>query len=511
MGKRPTDGTVRPPPISELLSDGGKTNFNDEPQRNKFEQKHGIRLRRVKGSNGGVLHEVVLKPKSDFASLRDFTKWAIKTHRQLLEIKDKGGFTPLHVAISRRHHAFVELVLELADRIKELLSEQTHLCMTCLHSAIQYRSPLTEFIIGKAKEASGATVEHSGAHIKNINELAGPTAYSTGLFTIKSTDKDGGWEGMTPLHMAVTASDPDGDHDEDSYGEDSDEDDDGGDAYGEEQDEDNESRKATNSVSDHRSTDYVFDKTQASQGRPFRHLRDGDAAWQPNMGVQRRASTFKTSQQSAEPPDTPVVKADSLARRLPFNMVNIVRKLIDANDRVLVECKDARGRTPFQARVSMFLKSLAKARGGEDRSRLAERENDRRRIVEDDEILRYMRKYIINKFNRHDAMKALYEVGDGKLNSALLWALSYLLGWVVVLMLCSSMCGRVSSEAKQRLFPINRTHPRIRSFRPAASKDRCRVFASAVRGSPIRGTLKIRGIAQIGIRRREWTEFFRGH
>jgi hypothetical protein len=103
----------------------------------------------------------------------------------------------------------------------------------------------------------------------------------------------------------------------------------------------------------------------------------------------------------------------SFSRAKTFDRQRIVEQLIEAAPRVLVDCEDNYFDTPFRARL------YSKLQGSEDVKLKTAAEVDadevhRHKTIENDSILLYMRKYIIEKFTRRDAMTALYELGDGK-------------------------------------------------------------------------------------------------
>jgi hypothetical protein len=118
-----------------------------------------------------------------------------------------------------------------------------------------------------------------------------------------------------------------------------------------------------------------------------------------------------TIQQPQDSTEGPVI----LSKFKSFDRLEIVKKLIDAAPRVLVDCKNHPPweETPFLARFSFQVEEDPKPEDD------GEVEKWRQRIIENDPILFYMRKYIIEEFDREDAMTALYKVGDGKINPKL--------------------------------------------------------------------------------------------
>ncbi|KAJ0305018.1 hypothetical protein Brms1b_011026 [Colletotrichum noveboracense] len=94
-----------------------------------------------------------------------------------------------------------------------------------------------------------------------------------------------------------------------------------------------------------------------------------------------------------------------------FDLLHIIRLLVDANPRVLIHSKDDNDNTPFQSQLYMLAKFYNRDLDGMDPKT---REVTRSEIIEGDSSLTYMRSYIINNFDRRDAIQALYKVGDGK-------------------------------------------------------------------------------------------------
>lgn len=94
----------------------------------------------------------------------------------------------------------------------------------------------------------------------------------------------------------------------------------------------------------------------------------------------------------------PLVQTKNRPQR--FNLLAVVKKLVSARPEVLF-CRDNADDTPFQARMRFLQGTGTNAK-------------DRREIIKEDEILRFMREYIIDKYDRREAMRALYPVGEGK-------------------------------------------------------------------------------------------------
>lgn len=225
--------------VKQVLSDARETNFGDEKSWKKFQKTHAVRLSKGLGSNGAkdrehgreALHEVA--DSDQFVEYAAFTEWAIKNHGHLLDLKSDGDLTPLHLAIRKGNHRFVELVLEHtdADRIASLLSHRANPDLTCLHFAIKYRSPFTETFIARAM-GSPKTSESNPAQPAFSLALTSGSGPDVGLPARTNIFKDA----TTPLHMAMTVNEAD---DSDEY-EDSDDDlsDDGSDLGSTEDDDD---------------------------------------------------------------------------------------------------------------------------------------------------------------------------------------------------------------------------------------------------------------------------------
>lgn len=153
-------------------------------------------------------------------------------------------------------------------------------------------------------------------------------------------------------------------------------------------------------------------------------MYDGPDGNRPNMRAIRRAPTGDFGKLAATSPGGALGQPTTTS----FDLPTIVMRLIDACPEALLE-KNADDETPFQARLSSLLRSRLGHRGGErgpnepqqapgakasEASRARQREEDRRNVIENDAILSYMRQYIIDKFDRRRAMRALYRVGDGE-------------------------------------------------------------------------------------------------
>lgn len=406
--------------VSDVLRDAKNTDFTLRPAREEFQRKHEFRLTRSSLDRSAVpeeeiLHHVARERRLD--KLEPFTVWAIKTHRSLLDCRMSGGMNPLHLAIAKRNHEFVGLVLHEADRIGDLLMQQTNLGLNCLHLAIKHSSPFTEFIIAKVRDVD--------------------------MFTATSRDKEDGTDKMTPLHLAVTME-PETEMDDQAV------EDNGIALNGHQAFDTNQAqrlsaqptsangerahfkrpnvktpgpsiRKRTNSQADS-----YLNATHEAQTRSkevtVRWLGRNSGSEDPDPRTNLDQYTTNEPYDDIADPRSPKSnhsptrvtghgKHKYVAQSRPFDPSAIVRELIEAYPSVLTEdYRDCYGDTPFQAR-------LAWLQDPDNNCNTAE--EDRDDMIDKDPVLCYIREYIISNFDRKDAMKALYKVGDGK--ATMLW------------------------------------------------------------------------------------------
>lgn len=378
--------------IADLLEDARCTDFGDEAACKRFQETHRARLN--KDPNINYLEDEVLNKlarEGDLGNLQMFVKWAVQSHKKLLLCKTDGGHTPLHLAIRSKNHEFVGLVLQYADKIQDLLSEKSHLDMTCLHFAIHYRSPFTEEIIAKAlgNSETDATVPDAATHnhINGISQpVIGPTNFMD-IFVVQSKDQENKYEGMTPLHIAVVAEEHDAE--DDNYL--------------------NQPPPQSSATKFQGSSTKIKQYSAVELESP---VEVADKFIFVNKGLQRSRTADMTKTALSRGSEVQRDDLKLLRKARPFRLLDVVKKLADANPRVLVDYKDADGNTPFQALVELerkFLEDSFAAQKTEER-----REAKRHEMIDSDQILLFLRSYIIDKFDRRDAMKALYKVGDGK-------------------------------------------------------------------------------------------------
>ncbi|KAI1110437.1 hypothetical protein F5Y14DRAFT_363061 [Nemania sp. NC0429] len=365
--------------ILDLIQDAKHTNFDNEESLKKFWSKHEMRLSKrnnKREKRDGILHGIA-KERKAFAESQKFVKWIVKAYPYHLEVLGEGGFTPLHCALRSKNHSFVELVLSNAENAGELLCEQTDLSETCLHLAIGEKSPLTEWIIETAKAA---------------------IATSSNPFTIQSTDKDKDYSEMTPLHIAVTPPPRNGgDSDDELWDSD---------------DDDDETENEVEGKWSHNQANTAFDRRASIKSGSNSSVppqgRERDTREEFSMNLLQRVNSIKPPSQATIRNGLPIGEADVPVRRREFNIINVVKGLVDAYGRALVDCRDAKNRTPFQARLSRMEEN-------NDHLSAVDREESRRNIFKEDEILRYMREYIIDNFSRQEALRALYTIGNERI------------------------------------------------------------------------------------------------
>ncbi|CAK7209195.1 hypothetical protein SEUCBS140593_000413 [Sporothrix eucalyptigena] len=394
--------------IADVLREAQSTDFKDATAARNFQERHRERLNKdpsIRYKKEEVLSK--LAQQNDLGNHKEFVKWAVQNHRKLLFCKTEGGYTPLHLAIRDSNNEFVGLVLQSAKNIQELLAEKTDLDMTCLHLAIDNRSPFTSHMIERLLQGSnpGADGTVPGA------DSASASSSTYGVFTVKAKDQHSGYDGMTPLHIAVIAEDKD---ERDNF-------------MGQivpppvsNAKPQTAPSKARQADTDGPSQDATRDGEDTRGREPA--VRDRGADRHPPINTRlQRVGTFNAEKGE---PATPVQKIpeptakesakgdmDLLRDARRFNILDIVKKLVDANPRVLVECKDAYSFTPFQAAFDILENETYKDEFAKCRTD-AQRESKRHEIIEKEPVVNYLRTYIIDNFIRRDAMRALYKVGD---------------------------------------------------------------------------------------------------
>jgi hypothetical protein len=348
MGRKDTNSLAktgeRETSVADVLRDAESTDFNDRTAVESFESRHHIRLHkdpryRVSYAEEDVLHQLA---KGTLTSQQQvFVVWLIRTHRQLLECKTNGGYTPLHKAILEKNNDFVGLVLNHAEAIKSLLGMQTDLGMTSLHFAIDERSPFTEAIIAKVQtlpdtSSSTVVVNAATANRPGTNPVPGSTTDYHDIFAVKSSDKED-FDGMTPLHVAVTTSiePPSGDEDGAGFPQ----------------------RQGPNRPPEHGKSANPPSSSVGSQLLDSLNGKAKEVAQQrletvPGLKpLQRVVTSDRVVNGASISPQVAAMKSGVPSMKLAqaFDLVRIVKTLIKAKRRVLVDLMDASGQTPFQA------------------------------------------------------------------------------------------------------------------------------------------------------------------
>ncbi|KAF2275928.1 uncharacterized protein EI97DRAFT_458926 [Westerdykella ornata] len=420
-----------------------KIDFQDSASYGPFRDKHLKRLERgqTTGSStygGGraedeVLHIIAKDTDGrEFHHYADFTAWAIKNYRPLLQCRDAGGYQPLHLALMNQNHAFVFMVLERASEVRALLEDYSMVALTCLHRAIWHRSPFTEAILDKVMETGDTERRNQHSSIndnKNASSSDGGINPLDDIFTACSTDhiRDAqrGCPGMTPLHFAATSWLPTPDDDE-------------------EYDRCQAAlREQKRSVVNRVESPSQISEVEAKNSTPphvTRVKRDSLIVTCPVMEADKFFKTGVRKLDILDDASDPHVKRFREAvgnllgaattkeqpRTLPnrpkrFDLLAIVKKLIKARPDVLLK-KHEEGSTPFQARLDAYQEQDADVVESEltngdpmternDVSGLRDDKERQDKIVKDP-VLHYMREYIVSNYGRRDAMKALYRPGE---------------------------------------------------------------------------------------------------
>jgi hypothetical protein len=151
----------------DLLAKAAEVDFNNSAEANKFAYIYGgfLSMEEAKSVNGNVLHELAdlgeaeettAKDKNPWTrpKVKEFVHWILANpkYKHLFQTdKDVGGYTPLHNALYKKNHFFVERVLEEIPPDSPLLHRILHHATakkeTCLHLAIIHDSKHTERLI----------------------------------------------------------------------------------------------------------------------------------------------------------------------------------------------------------------------------------------------------------------------------------------------------------------------------------------------------------------------------
>ncbi|KAK4225133.1 hypothetical protein QBC38DRAFT_457589 [Podospora fimiseda] len=460
----------RPTSIESVLSDAktvGDKFHNPESQECKdFEEKHHVRLSNLPSNSvsyGGnaaeddVLHRVA-KDLQDFDLWYEpFTQWAIRAHPQLLQFRDAGGSTPLHIAIMNENHQFVALVLDYVENIRSLLEMKTSLSLNCLHTAILHQCPYTEQIIKKSLELER---NHSTpSHEKNVQHEERDQGFGSGtqfpddmsishtaddsIFTVIPDHQDldhtysGEVSGQTPLHLAVTFdAGPEAPDSEDSL--------DTADAPPSSSNShsfSNLPRRVSDLGLDIGKSNPVIDepidvksphqssrrlsthmllavngtggkKSSVATGAEVKSSKqvsfDDDGPKEIARDHDKAASSGGGNHEPRfEPPRQHSRATTCTSTRIPtWNATRVVRRLVEARPGVLL-WPNAQKETPFQHRLRLVMEP-----DENDHHSQPAIPHDRDMLVNEDRILSYLREYIIDNFSRRDAMKALYKIGE---------------------------------------------------------------------------------------------------
>lgn len=148
-----------------------KLNLGKRENREGFLQQYGQFLSKsTKDSSQTLLHMI-----ANTVGHKSLTRCVIKFDKTLLYRVDDSSKTPLHIAIAKKNHAFIEVVLDEKKAIDDLDSLLRITCehrRNCIHTAI-YHNLQPQYTIKLVKRASDET--------------------------LRAQDQSG----LTPLHLAV--------------------------------------------------------------------------------------------------------------------------------------------------------------------------------------------------------------------------------------------------------------------------------------------------------------------
>lgn len=369
--------------VKALLDDAKNTNFNDPKQVNSLQKTHRWRLtRRPSDPSNEALHELakIEDAEKDFAPFIPFVRWVVgvEEYRSQLTHVDTGGYTPFNLALFHKNHELVQILLDNVDDATLLHGPPDNLGNNSLHIAIKKSSPFTKLIIQKAEKLmrplSAAPVKTTNG--RGLNSETPKTIQPINLFksTTKKTENGPECGLESPLHIAV-----------------------------------NQNYEPSGSVeqSEVASTEAVTDGEPPALSKP----NSKELPHNPTKpGLTRRDTMSGIGTPTSNAKDPKKAQARELPRQVPksrsFDLLEIVKLLIAADDRVLVDCKDEEDYSPFRARL-YHLAQFNDAGTKEDGKR-------REQLIEGDPIARYIREYCISNFERKDAVTALYEPGKGK-------------------------------------------------------------------------------------------------
>ncbi|KAF4467266.1 Peptidase S8 S53 subtilisin kexin sedolisin [Fusarium albosuccineum] len=354
--------------IREVLNDAKGKRFVEESECREFKKRHAEKLdqtghdpKRGYHRKEGVLNELADRRDEDLEEYHGFLSWACQSYPGLLTCVDVSYQTPLDKALGNRNDEFVDIVLKNTKDIASVLSIKESGGRNCLHHALFTQSPHTKRIIIALKEALPAPTRHTGAR-QGSHEDA---------FTQC-------WRGMTPLRMAVEED---------------------------------------------------FETPYQNEQRRYQEIKVKDMSEEPTTGPlniskpsSNREPNIKLSRISTNlgplQADLANKLKDSLLSPMPgresnsaqkfdvFHLPDVVRLLIEAKEEALLITSGENGLTPFRGRLA-YLEERSHGRGVQSQRRDAEKA--RSDLIEKDEILRDMRAYIVEKFERKKAIEALYQ------------------------------------------------------------------------------------------------------
>ncbi|EWZ96832.1 hypothetical protein FOWG_04078 [Fusarium oxysporum f. sp. lycopersici MN25] len=140
-----------------------KLNLGRKENRESFLQKYGQFLSKsTKDSNQTLLHMI-----ANTVGHRSLTRCVIKFDKTLLYRVDDSSKTPLHIAIAKKNHTFIELVLDekkSRDDLDSLLRITCEHRRNCIHTAIYHnlQHQLTIKLIKRASEETLRAPDQSG-------------------------------------------------------------------------------------------------------------------------------------------------------------------------------------------------------------------------------------------------------------------------------------------------------------------------------------------------------------
>lgn len=394
-GVRPSGQTIRSQhesipetTVQALLADAKDTPFGDPESQevSNFRKTHLRRLEKVaKGRSEEFLHELAVKKgRDELGPYAPFLQWVVKEYKQLLAQVSIGGYTPFNLALYRGNDEFVQALLENVDDATLLCGPADDRGYTSLHLAIEKSSPFATRIIEKADallKASAATNATSEPGAETVPKIFNLFKATTKLVKKFPDDDDCGEE--TPLHLAVNQD------------------------YAPTQTDGTVGKDPTipEKSGDQRpaaipSITNGLPQSPISTGFPRRPtFRETD-----NLAAKAKDPKERVGPRSALGDNLPERDAWENVSVPPAHLLDIVKLLIRADERVLVDCQDEDGFTPFRARLYHLDNDMQ-----DDGSK--ESEARRHDLIQGDPIARYIREYCVNNFTRKDSVTALYEPG----------------------------------------------------------------------------------------------------